>query len=238
MAKARLVAGTVAVLFSALPLHAEVFTPPAGCTLTVTVQSRQCTVANYYSCADAPGDQWISYADGTGEFFVSRIDSETRWIESYSRDTGKTDRLSPDSADNASFSELLQTGRDDYDFITSSTSGEDRRYVGYDLLAGGQVTIDGVPLERSEFDLTTFDSAGNFISRRHGQQYISRSLRSFFSDSEDFENAYGDAVHTEGAPVLFEFPGEPGFGATKPIYDCDVLMTSAPADPTTIRPTL
>jgi hypothetical protein len=235
---ASLMAGSVVVLFSALPLAAEVFTPPSGCTLTMTVQSRQCSVANYYSCATAPGDQWISYADGTGEYFVSRIDSETRWVESYSRDSGKTDRLSNASADNASFSALLETGRDDYDFITQSSSGEERRYAGYDLLTGAQVTIDGVPLERSEFDLTTYDGDGNFISRRHGQQYISRSLRSFFSDVEDFENAYGDAVHTEGAPVLFEFPGEPGFGATKPIYDCDALMTSAPADPTTIRPTL
>ncbi len=37
---------------------AATFTPPEGCTLELTVQSRGCSVTQYYHCsADAEGDQ-------------------------------------------------------------------------------------------------------------------------------------------------------------------------------------
>lgn len=208
--------------------HAEPrFTPPAGCEMKFTVQMHACQVANYYTCAgDAPGDIWASLTDGSGAFFVSKVDSETRWIESISLADGEVDRLdAPASADNAAFSELLATGRDDYDFITRSSSGEVRRYIGHDALTGESAVIDGVPLERCGFEMRIEDEAGNFVATRSGMQYISRKLRVFFGDTERFENAYGDVSDSVQGPVSFAFPGEEGFAAATPEYDCDMLMT-------------
>lgn len=66
------------------PALAGSFTPPEGCTTFLTVQSRGCYVANYYRCeADTPGDQWRADFDQQGPFYLSRINSETQWVESY-----------------------------------------------------------------------------------------------------------------------------------------------------------
>lgn len=208
--------------------HAEPrFTPPQGCTLQVTVQMHACQVANYYTCAgDAPGDMWGSFADGEGEYFLSHTDAETRWIESIGLKDGEIDRLDVQgSADNASFSELLATGRDDYDFVTRSNMGTVRRYIGHDVLTGESAVVDGLPLERCSFEMRIEDGEGNFVATRTGMQYISRTLRLFFADTEHFENAYGDSADTAQGPVTFSFPGAPGFGAAKPEYDCDMMMT-------------
>lgn len=208
--------------------HAEPrFAPPAGCEVQFTVQMHSCQVANYYTCAgDAPGDIWASFADGEGEYFVSHTDAETRWVESIALADGEVDRLDMvASADNASFSELLASGRDDYDFVTRSNHGTARRYIGHDLLTGERTTIDGVPLERAGFEMRIEDNEGAYIATRSGMQYISRKLRVFFGDTERFENAFGDTSDTAQAPVTFAFPGEQGFAAATPNYDCDMMMT-------------
>ncbi|OCX61604.1 hypothetical protein BFP70_14935 [Thioclava sp. SK-1] len=213
---------------SALPAHADdLFVPPPGCALTMTVQLRECQVANHFQCASDPGgERWISYADGQGEYFLSRIDHQTRWVESISLETGEIDYLDVQaSADHASFDTLLDAGRDDYDFVTLNNFGETRRYVGHDQLTGQTVTIDGVPLERSEFSVKTLDGAGNFISSRSGLQFISRKMRVFFGDSEDYKNAFGDEASSASPPASFAFPGDAGFGASTPVFDCDMMMT-------------
>jgi len=203
------------------------FAPPPGCTATMTVQLHSCQVANYYTCAGDPaGDQWVSFADGEGEFFVSHIDSETRWVESVSLADGEVEKLdAAASKDNASFSTLLAEGRDDYDFITRTTSGRVQRFKGFDQLTGQKTSIDGVALERCSFEMTIEDEAGNTLATRKGVQFISRERRVFFSETESYENSFGDKSVTTEAPVTFAFPGEDGFAAAKPEYDCDMMMT-------------
>ncbi|MCV2878983.1 hypothetical protein OE699_08950 [Sedimentimonas flavescens] len=229
---------TVGGLCAALPAAAASFTPPPGCELEMTVQLHDCQVANHYRCeTDPAGYRNIAFADGSGVFFISKLDNETRWMLSYSPETGEIDRLDQDgSADHASFSALLADGRDDYDFVTRNNFGDVRRNVGYDRLTGESVTIDGVVLERCEFDMTVEDEAGNFLAHRKGLQLISRKLRLFFADTEQFENVFGDKASTSMAPVTFAFPGDEGFGETRPKYDCDMLMTGA--SPLNDRPTL
>ncbi|WP_406721482.1 MULTISPECIES: hypothetical protein [Thioclava] len=204
------------------------FAVPDACTLDLTVQMHSCQVANLYHCAgDAEGDRWISYADGDGEYFLSLIDSETRWLQSISLDNGEIAQLDEaGSKDNASFSTLLDTGEDDYDFVTYNNFGETRRQIGRDWLTGDKVTIDGKVLERADFKLETQDKAGNILARRSGTQYIDRDLRVFFSGRETYESPQGDSVQTYDAPVSFAHEGEDGFGAAKPIYDCDMTMTA------------
>ncbi|MFT3690648.1 hypothetical protein [Paenirhodobacter sp.] len=232
-------AALIAIVAGAGPAAAgAAFQPPRGCTLDVTVQSHSCQVANLYRCSGDPaGDRWISYADGEGEYFRTHIDRETRWLESIDLNTGTVDLLDPaSSADAASFSTLLATGRDDYDFVTLSNMGDVRRYVGHDRLTGRVQTIDKVPLEQTEFELKVLDAEGNLIATRTGTQFISREMRVFFGDRETFENAQGDSVSTFEAPVSFAFPGDKGFGAAKPDHDCDMMMTGVSPIPT--QPTL
>lgn len=222
---ARIVLTGALTLLPALPAAASGrFAAPAGCEVYATVQMRSCQVSQHYRCqGDAAGDQWAVYLDGEGPYYLSQIDRETRWLQSHDLITGESDRLAAET-DPASFSTLIATGRDDYDFTTESSSGEVRRYTGHDELTGEAVTIDGVALERTRFDLTAWDAEGEMIWRRKGRQLISRDWRLFWADTEDFENAFGDRENLVDTPVRFALPGEKGFLAADPVFDCDELM--------------
>lgn len=228
---------TLAALALLPPLPAVAagkFVAPKGCTVYQTVQMHNCQVSHHYRCeGDAAGDQWSAYLDADGPFYLSRIDSETRWIDSYDLTTGARDQLSSET-DPASFSALLSTGRDTYDFTTKSSSGEVRRYSGFDELTGETVVIDGVTLERTRFDLTATGADGAMIWHRTGEQLVQRDWRLFFADRESFENGAGDRTEVRDTPVTFAGPGEAGFLAEKPEYDCDAMMTrleTAPGGP-------
>lgn len=219
---------TGALVLPALPAHAGgKFAAPQGCEVYVTVQMQSCQVSQHYRCGgDAAGDQWALYMDGQGPYYQSRIDSETRWMQSFDLYTGEMDRLTTET-DPASFTTLITTGRDDFDFMTESSTGEIRRYAGYDQLTGETVTIDGVVLERTTFDLTAWSADGQMIMHRRGRQLIHRDWRLFWADSEEFENAFGDRGSLTDTPVDFAVPGDKGFLATEPIYGCDMQMTDA-----------
>lgn len=202
------------------------FATPQGCKLEVTVQNRGCSVGQYYRCsADPEGHQRSAMFGQDGLTHQSRIDAETRWIESSDPDTGLEDTLVEEARDHASFSTLLETGRDDFDFWTISDTGERLHHVGEDVLTGETVTIDGVELEKTRFRLTTSDAGGDVLITREGQQFISRSMRRFFGGIERQRDWTGEHRETNDSPVLFSFPGEPGFGETTPQFDCDQLMT-------------
>ncbi|MDP5306200.1 hypothetical protein [Paracoccus spongiarum] len=220
--------GALAALLALAPLpgRAATFTPPQGCRLEVTVQNRGCTVSQYYRCsADPEGHQRSAIFGQDGLGHLSRIDAETRWIESSDPQTGLEDRLVDEAADHASFSTLLKDGRDDFDFWTESNSGERLHHVGEDILTGETVTIDGITLERTRFRLTTRDAQGAVLITREGQQFISRAMTRFFGGIETQSDWTGERRETNDSPVLFQFPGETGFGATTPQFDCDQLMT-------------
>ena len=220
-----LTTGILMLLNVAPAIAAGKFVPPPGCRVFVTAQLRSCQVSQHYRCdGDAAGDQWAVYMDGQGPFYMSRIDTETRWLESFDLMTGEADKLVSE-VDPASFTTLLNAGRDDYDFKTESSTGEVRRYTGNDVLTGEKVTIDGITLERTVFDLTAWSDDGEMIWHRKGQQFIQRDWRLFWADIEDFENAFGDRDTIVDTPMKFFEPGEKGFLSSDPIYDCDELMT-------------
>lgn len=222
-----LTAGAIALLSAAPGLAASKFAAPKGCTVYQTVQMRNCQVSQHYRCdGDAAGDQWTIVLDANGPFYLSRIDSETRWVESFDLTSGEEDRIT-NEIDPASFSTLLDTGRDTYDFTTTNSNGETRRYAGFDELTGEKVVIDGVTLERTRFELTTSGADGQVIWTRKGQQLIQRDWRIFFADKESFENGAGDREDVTDTPVTFAGPGDKGFLAGKPEYDCDAMMTEA-----------
>ncbi len=218
-----------------LPAHANTFTPPEGCTGWMTVQARACRVSNYYKCsADAPGDQWRADFDQEGIFFMSRIDAEAQWVESVDLPEGITQTLDPGASDPASFSGLLSSGADPFVFSLSKDNGEATRVMGQDKLTGSEVTIDGITLTQTEFTFTETDVAGNILRRARGNEYISPEWRLFFAGPGETDLGDGQWLPIDGSPVEFIFPGEPGYMATEPLFECDDLMSGIDAGPAVI----
>lgn len=219
-------------LMLAAPAMAGNFTPPEGCTTYLTVQSKGCRVSNHYTCeADPAGDQWRADFDQEGIFFLSRIDREAQWVESFEMNPPARQTLDPNPADPASFSDLLATGNDSYIFGLSKDTGERSRVRGNDRLTGRQVVIDGVTLQETEFNFTETDTAGNILRRSRGNEYIHPDWRVFFSGPSEWDGGEGTYLPLDGSPVQFIMPGEPGFASTQPLFDCDAVMSSLPFPP-------
>jgi hypothetical protein len=197
----------------------------------MTVQSRQCRVSNHYTCAtDAPGDKWRVDFDQEGAFFTSRIDNETQWIESKDSNPPVVQKLVPGAQDPASFSGLLATGRDDFAFGLTRDDGNDSSVTGYDKLSGETFVIDGIQLQGTEFEFTEVDPAGNVTRRSRGNEYISEEWRLFFAGPSEWDPGDGTYLPMDGSPLQFIFPGEPGFAATQPLFECDDVLSWAAPD--------
>lgn len=215
-----------AALLAAPAVSAQTFTPPPGCTGFLTVQARGCKVSNHYRCdGDAPGEQWRADFDAEGPYFVSKIDFETQWVLSVDLISGSEVRLSPNPADPASFSGLLATGTDTYDFGQTSDTGEQTRVRGFDTLTGRKVMIDGVELEETNFELREMQADGSLLHAGRGKEYINRTWRLFFSGPSEWDGGEGFQP-VDRSPVTFAQPGEAGFMAAKPEYDCDAQLAS------------
>lgn len=213
----------------AAPALAGTWTAPEGCEVFMTVQAKACRVSNHYRCAaDAPGDQWRADFDQEGVFFYSRIDSEGQWLESYSMNPTVQQVLDPVRADSASFSELLESGIDTWDFGMTRSDGTASGARGYDRLTGRTVVIDGITLSETEVDYIESDVKGNVIRRSRGNEYIHPEWRLFFAGPGETDLGDGQWLPIDGSPVEFIFPGEPGFMDTQPKYDCDVLSAGLP----------
>lgn len=210
----------------ATPAFAGTFMPPEGCTANLTVQSRGCLVSHFYTCEKDPnGDQWRADYDDNGPFFLSHIDSEAQWLESYESDPMVKETLDPSPKDPASFQTLLDTGLDTFTFALTKESGEKTNVTGFDRLNGKNVVIDGVTLLQTEFEYTQTDETGNVLRHARGLEYISPEWRTFFSGQSEWESEDGSWTAINGAPVSFILPGEPGFAATTPIFECNAQMS-------------
>lgn len=217
------------LLFLAAPAMAGTFTPPKGCTAHLTVQSRGCIVSQFYTCeADPKGDQWRADYDADGPFFLSKIDREAQWLESYETGAGTKEVMDPNPKDAASFSDLLATGLDTFDFALSKDNGEHSTIKGFDKLTGTSATIDGVLLKQTEYEYTQTDDKGNVLRHSRGHEFISEQWRTFFSGHSEWEAADGSWTPSENAPVAFILPGKPGFASTIPLFECDDQMSSLP----------
>lgn len=206
---------------------AGIWEAPKGCDVFMTVQAKACRVSHFYTCgADAPGDQWRVDIDQEGPFFYSRIDSEAQWIESY--DPIKQ-TLDPSPADPASFSELLASGIDTWDFNLSRADGSGSRATGYDRLTGKTVVIDGITLSQTEVEFTEYGRDGAVLRRSRGNEYLNPDWRLFFAGPGETDLGDGQWLPIDGSPVEFIFPGEEGFLESQPKYDCDALTANAPA---------
>lgn len=221
-----------ALMLTLLPAQSAVFAPPAGCDLTMTVQNRGCRVTQYYICdADPAGDQRSTTFDEEGPVSMTRIDAETRWMETRDLTNGIIDKLVPLAADHASFATLIETGRDNFDFWTLDDRGQRLRNIGEDVLTGETQVIDGVELELTEFRLRIFGSGGEQLFDARGQQFISREHGRFYGGIETWADWTGEVSDVDNSPVSFAMPGDPGFGSTTPLYDCSMQMVQAASRP-------
>ena len=203
------------------------FQPPAGCEAFLTVQMASCTVSHHFTCAaDPEGWQRRVDMDEGGITYAGAVDAETQWMESAHFLSGHSERLAPDPADPASFSELVATGQDSFDFVTLSDEIGPTRYVGEDRLVGTE-TIDGVTLDRTEFRVTAYDGEGNELWRTAGREYISREWRMFLSGTSSTALPDGETFEGDDTPLDFVRPDEPGFLAVSPRYGCGAIMSKA-----------
>lgn len=217
------------LLPAALPAQAQgprAFQPPAGCAAYLTVQMAACTVSHHFTCAaDPEGWQRRVDMDEGGIAYFGAIDAETQWMESTHVLSSHSERLAPSPADPASLTELLATGRDAADFRTLSDEIGPTRYVGVDRLPGTTVTIDGVTLDRTEYEMVAYDAAGREAWRAEGSEYVSRDWRMFLSGAGTTTIAGGETIEQDDRPVEFVLPGEPGFLSASPRHGCGAVMS-------------
>ncbi|MCG3269031.1 hypothetical protein [Yoonia sp. I 8.24] len=214
---------TLALLTLASPAIAQQsFAAPEGCEAKLTVQQKGCVMVNVWTCeADNPGDQWIALIGQGGVFSVQRVDGEFQWMETYS--VLGDDYLREPVADPSSLTELFANDIDTWDFTIETEDGPERN-VGFDMLTGIAYEIDGEELLQTEFQGQTLDADGNVLDASSGRQYVSKKHRLFFF-GESWLDESPDQI-TDMSPVEFIYPGEPGFFADQPVYECNEIEAS------------
>lgn len=220
----------IALTLIAAPAIAQeplTFSLPAGCTAFVTVQNQSCEVEHHFTCTgDALGMKRRVSMDEQGLTYAGQIDDEAQWIASFHVLAGINEALAPDPADAASMTELLATNLDTWDFRTLSAEVGETRYVGQDRLTGKQVTIDGVLLDETEFQITAFDAAGTELWSSRGNEFVSRDWRMFLSGTSTVTTP-DETFSIDSAPVEFMFPGDTGFLSARPKHGCGLAISSA-----------
>lgn len=219
---------TILLALAPAAATAQTFSPPQGCEGVLTVQSRSCLVTHVWRCeADAPGEQWVALFTERGPFNVRKVDAEFQWLETYYADPPATETMDQPAPDPESITDLLAQDMDTYDFTISNDRGDPpERIVGYDRLTGENVTIDGEPLLATEFGYESRGPDGEVTFRGEGRQFVSETHRLFFlGTSWDAETP--DQI-TDGTPVEFIYPGEPGFFSATPIHECGGALLKAP----------
>lgn len=197
------------------------FAAPQGCEAKLTVQHKGCVVLNVWTCeADDPGDQWLAVIGQGGLFSMQRVDSDFQWVESF-KVTGN-ERLQMPVTDPASLTELFETQLDTWDFTLETEDGTERN-VGFDMLTGETTEIDGELLLNTEYAGRTLDAEGNELDNGSGRQFVSETHRLFFF-GEAWDAATPDQIN-DMSPVEFIYPGEAGFFAGQPKYECNQIET-------------
>lgn len=215
---------TAVLLGSPAIVSAQSFGVPEGCTGVLTVQHKSCMMINVWQCdADAKGDKWIALIGEGGVFSIQRVDPEFQWLETYK--TSGSETLMLPAPDPSSMTELIENGLDTYEFTIAKDSGNETT-VGFDTLTGEEVVIDGEPLLRTEFGGSTLDADGTEIEKSAGRQYISTKHRLFFF-GEAWDADSPDEIQ-DSSPVEFIYPGEDGFFAEHPKFECGVVESSYP----------
>ena len=218
---------SVAAGFPPMTATAQAIEPPAGCTAFLTVQMKGCRVTHYWRCeGDSEGGAWAANYDADGPVSLSLFDDEFQWIDSQYVTTATREFLLAPADDPASLTELLESGRDTYDFVIREQGPEgsqDVRHEGYDELSGRTTVIDGVELLETVFSSRATDAdTGEELYTVTGRQYVLPKERLFFLGADTFVQN-GNEVTSDNSPMRFHHPGDRAFGEMTPLFDCSTL---------------
>lgn len=216
----------VALILLAAPAAAQdTFSLPAGCEAFVTVQSESCQVDHHFICqGDPEGHKRRVSLDEQGMTYTGVTDDEAQWVSSFHVLSGHSEVLQSAPVDPASLSGLIATNLDAYDFRTLSDEIGETRYVGRDRLTGRQITIDGVALNETTYEITAYDAAGNEVWSSQGREFINPDWRMFLAGTGTVTTPSGSSERSN-RPVEFIFPGEPGFLSAAPKHGCGVAIS-------------
>lgn len=214
---------TLAVAPLAVRAETEVQVPE-GCEGFLTVQMKGCGVSHYWRCeGDAEGNLWEVHYDADGPFSISVYDREFQWLDSRYFSDGSREFLLEPGPDPASLTALLEDGEDTYAFVIRETGPDGERDIvhqGMDRLTGRTVTIDGQALLETEFSSVALDAVtGEEVYSVAGTQYVLAEERLFLL-GPDTSFQEGEEMENDLSPVEFIRPGEAGFAATTPRFDC------------------
>ena len=235
----RLRATTLAVtLLLPVPALAADFEPPKGCETFLTVQARQCSVLNLYRCDVAnDGTFWEAMHSDMGLESVVTYAASYQWLDAlYFWDNSREEYMPP-AEDPIDLEALESDGVDTFRFTMRRTApSEDREItaVGADILTGETIVIDGITLDIVQTELQILSADGTVEYHSRGFQYLDRDSGLFFLGPETVYDEAGEGIEYDGSPIDFIHPGEPGFAATRPLYECDQQkagFTPAPAVP-------
>lgn len=207
------------------PAMADRLTLPAGCGGIATIQAKDCTVTHYYRCEGDP-ENWTRRVDmdEDGISFSTQTDDEARWIESINPADGVVDTLGTEY-DAASLSGLLETGRDDWDFIVESSDGVRQRFIGFDRLTGDDVTIDGVTLMGTAFGMRVENTQGDTLWTSEGREFVVPEWNVFVGGERLIEGG-GESFTVDGGPERIYLPGDRGFLGRRPVYGCGLMLSA------------
>lgn len=212
----------LALLVLAAPAMADtsVLSLPQTCEAYLTAQHANCVVTHYVTCAgDPPGQQTVFALYVDGGDLITVQDADAQWLTTVDALNDAVETLSDSPADPAKLSELLDDGRDTYDFTTVMQDGTVTRYVGKERLTGQTITIDGIVLEEALNEIVVTNGAGEELWRGSGTEYVSRDWRLYFPGVTDWVMPT-ETYQTDERVVDFAFPNEPGFLASSATTGC------------------
>jgi hypothetical protein len=222
----------LAVLLAA-PVAAADFALPEGCAPFLTVQSRGCSVSLLWRCDVAPDGDFSEAAFGPdGLEALTSYNRSYQWLDSVYAWDNSREEFMPPASDPIDLATLLDSGIDTYDFtMHRSETGRsyEIRVTGADVLTGETTEIDGFILDEVQTRLEIIADDGTVEYRSAGVQYFSRELGHFLLGTDSVFGEDGSTTDYDNSPVDIILPGEAGFGATTPLYECtrqDAALTA------------
>ena len=199
---------------------------PNECSAYLTVQTRSCRVLHFMTCTDLSSGQYrVDRYDAEGIGSAALYDRQMNALVVILPREGAILRQDPASPDPLSMDELIETGKDTYDATRMINESVPLRLKGFDLLTEESVVIDGRTLKVTEFNLRETGPNGEVYGHTAGRQYLDTSLRYIFGGIYRDQTDAG-APDQDTTPVDFIYPGDDGFLATEPRFDCAQSLAS------------
>ena len=202
--------------------QAQDIAPPEGCEAVLTVQSRECTVTNLFTC-EGDTSIWEATYSADGFDMLAQYSPDYIWLDiAYPWENSRETFLEP-AEDAPSMDELATSGVDTFRYTIHRVAPDEDRLltvIGADRLTGRTEVIDGVTLAVVDAEIQIIDDTGAVEYASKGTQYLDTERGFFFAGVDTVTEPDGGETVYNSTPVDFILPGEPGFGDIVPTQDC------------------